>query len=132
MAVINGEEYSTLATKYGNLLKTLKDASVYMYDALTIIAQMDAVEPTRDLIIPFDNVYQNQAAALTAPAQFIEVARALNNHVLGRARTDAGAAYQTVADWMTDEELDGNAVGFPTEWAEISKLAGQDVDDFIV
>lgn len=129
--VINGVEYSTLATKYGNLLSVLNSATVYMFDALTFIAQMNEVEPTRDLIVAFDNVYQQQVAALTAQGSFLEVARALNGHVLTRARTTAGAAYTDIRNWFADQELDGFNVGFPKKWADLSKLAGQDVDDYI-
>jgi hypothetical protein len=132
MAVITGIQYSTLATKYGNMMKVLKTAATYMYDALTVIAQYNEVDPTRDLIVAFDDVYQSQSVILKSGTQFVAVARALNNHVLNRARTDSGSSYTNVADWMTDEELDGHAVGFPQEWADLSKLAGQDVDDFVV
>ncbi len=129
--VINGTEYSQIATKYGEMLAVLAGASSYLYDALHIIAEMDEVEPTRDLIVPFDNIYQQQSVALSAPSQFIEAARALNNHVLSRARDNAGAAYTDINDWFADQGDDGYAVSFPAEWATLSALAGQDVEDYI-
>lgn len=130
--VVTGAEYSQLATKYGNLLKQLKSDASYMYDALVIVAAFTGVEPTRDLIVPFDNVYRAQYTALTSAGQFLDVVRALNNHVLTRARTNAGATYGSVADWMTDQEITSPGVmTFPQEWADMSKLTGQDVDDFV-
>jgi len=130
--VINGVEYSQLATKYGQLLKSLKGSTAYMFDALNIVATLNEVEPTRDLIIPFDNVYQQQAGLLSSGNQFFEVVRALNSHVLTRARTNANLPYSNINSWFADQEIDGFNVQFPKEWADMSKLVGQNVDDFIV
>ena len=129
--VINGTEYSNLAKKYGSLLDLLKSATSYMYDALTIVANFTEVEPTRDLIVPFDNVYQQQVVALSSSTQFQEIARALNNHVLTRARTAGGATYSDINNWFADQELDGFDVGFSQSWADMSKLVGQNIDIYV-
>lgn len=130
--VVTGAQYSQLATKYGNLLKGLKAQASYMYDALVVVAAFTGVEPTRDLIVPFDNVYRAQFTALNSAGQFLDVVRALNSHVLNRARTSGGATYADVADWMTDQEIaSAGSITFPQEWADMSKLAGQNVDDFV-
>lgn len=129
--VINGTEYSNLATKYGSLLNLLKSATSYMYDALVLVANFTKVEPTRDLIVPFDSVYQQQVVALASSTQFQEIARALNNHVLSRARTAGGATYSDLNTWFADQEIDGFDVGFPQSWADMSKLVGQNIDIFI-
>lgn len=130
--VINGTEYTQLATKYGQLVTVLKAASVYMYDALTIIANMDEVAPTRDLIVAFDSVYQQNAGQLGDGGKFLEVVRALNGHVLSRARTTAGATYSDINNWFADQEIDGFAVGFPQTWADMCRLTGSIVDTYVV
>lgn len=131
--VISGAQYSELATLYGQLRQVLGSANTYMLDALDIIAKYDEVEPTRDLIVSFDNVYQQQSVTLASSSQFLEVVRALNNHILTRARTSDGQAYTSVNQYLQDEETDNPGdVGFPQEWAEMSAQVGQTLDNSFI
>lgn len=131
--VINGTEYTTLATKYGDMMAVLDSASTYLYDALVVVAQLNEVEPTRDLIIPFDNVYQQQVQSLTAATPYLEVVRGLNNHVLNRAVDANGTAYTDINDWFGDQTDEGYAVLVPQEWADMCSSTGVTVDaEFII
>ena len=131
-SVITGANYSLLATQYGLLLRALTSASAYMYNAVVAVAELNAILPIRDLIGPFDDTYTQQYAALSNGGQFVSIARALNSHVLTRASTTSGGSYPNVAAWLTDQEIDSpGSVGFPQEWADISSLAGQNVEDFV-
>jgi len=130
--VINGTEYTQLATKYGQLVTVLKASSVYMYDALTIIANMDEVAPTRDLIVAFDSVYQQNAGQLGSEGKFLEVVRALNGHVLSRARNTAGTTYSDINDWFAAQESEGFDISFPRAWADMCALTGSTVDNTFV
>ena len=123
--VITGATYVSLATNFGQLVSVLKNSTSYMYNALTTVAELDSVEATRDLIIPFDNVYQQQFGALNASAQYLEVVRALNNHVLNRARDVNGDVYTDINDWFDDESV--NTATIPQTWKDMCDLTGVEI-----
>lgn len=129
--VITGNQYTTLAVGYGNLVTALNNATTYLYNALTLIAQLNDVNPTVDLIIPFNNVYVQQSAALTSTTGLLDAVRALNNHVLSRARTTGGSVYTDLNTWFADQVIAGQSIHFPQTWANMSKSVGQNIDLFV-
>jgi len=129
--VINGTQYSTLAVSYANLVNVLAGASTYLYSALNLIAQLNDVYPTVDLIIPFNNVYVQQSATLTSTSGLLSAVRALNAHVLLRARTNLGVPYTDINTWFADQSLAGHPVSFPQSWADMSLAVGQNVETFV-
>jgi hypothetical protein len=130
--VINGTEYSTLATYYGTMVNVLQSATIYLYNAVSTVASFTDVDPTVDLIVPFNNVYTNQTQVINSTSQFLDAVRALNQHVLTRAVQPSGAPYTDIAVWMADQTLDGYPVHFPQSWANLCAQTGiTDVGAFV-
>ena len=57
------------------------------------------------------------------PNGAIDAVRALQAHIIEDARTDAGALYTDINDWLSDE-----SVTVDQEFADISLLAGYEID----
>lgn len=126
--VITGTQYSTLATKIGSTISVVRGAKSYLFDALTTIAQLDDVNPTADLIIPFKSVYDIQINILQSNSNYLTTARALNDHVLARARQLDGTAYTDINDWFDDETSNGHPVSVPQTWADLCEITGTTID----
>src|SRR4051812_45724732 len=109
--VIAGEDYVALANYYGNLRAQLSAAAIYLYDAVYKIVQFNEFEPTLDLLDTFFQVYTLQTQTLHSNVPYLNAVRALNGHVLTRARDADGHQYTDdstsglsgIDQWLDDE-----------------------------
>lgn len=117
--VITADDYEVISSYYANMKNKIDSSASYLWDAVYEITTLDSTEPTYDLIKPFYDTYTAQNSTLTSSAPFLAAVKALNSHVLTRARDNAGSAYPTLMAWMYD-----NAVMVDSAWAEMSADAG--------
>jgi hypothetical protein len=127
--VITGTQYSTLATQIGTVISVVANSQSYLYSALQAIAAISDVDPTYDLIVPFKNVYDIQVSVLESTSNYQQAARALNSHVLLRARQSNGNTYTDINDWFDDEGLANRQVAVPQSWADLCSTTGTTIDE---
>jgi hypothetical protein len=128
--VISGAEYVAIAGYYGNLRAQLTSAANYLYSAVYKIVQFNEFEPTLDLLQAFYDTYTLQTQVLNNNTPYNGAVRAINNHVLSRARDGAGDPYTDINDWFTDEALSGTALS--AEWQDMCEAVGFTIDDGFV
>lgn len=117
MAVVSKTTYETLAGYIGNAYGSQKLAAPYIASGLEVVVNLDDADQE------YDNLAQwyesNDGGNFASTDNFTNLAAALNNHVEIRNGT-------TLAQFLTDEGITVSA-----DFAEVSKDAGFDVDDFI-
>jgi hypothetical protein len=111
--LISTTDYVLIATYLSNVRTLLDQVSPYLFDAADTIVKSDDFEPTIDLINPFYNTYLSQTSTLDSNAPYLNVVRALNNHVIRRG------GYSNIDAFL---ETDGSKV--PDNWADMSAEAG--------
>lgn len=116
--IISPANYVKLSDYYADLRANISAQQHYLYDAVYAIVLFDDVEPTLDLLQPFNDTYTQQHNVLGTTAPFHAVARALNNHVLRRG------GYVSM-----DEYFHENSVMVDQNWADICSDAGYTISD---
>lgn len=126
--VITGLQYSALATKLGTVISVVRNSKSYLWDALVLVAGFTDIDPTYDLIVPFKNVYDIQINALQSSSNYLTAVRALNDHVISRAKQPDGTGYSDINDWFDDETDAGRTVSVPQTWADLCVTAGVTIE----
>lgn len=144
MAAIKVENYKAVADFYAAAQAQVVGVADYYYSAATEIVLLQAFDPELDLLAPFYNAY---LAARTiyaqAPASIVNAVKVLQQHVLARARTNAGGIFTDINDWIDaagtngvlaggtpvgrDEDVD-TSFTVPTEFATLSAQAGYSIE----
>jgi len=130
--VINGTTYSSLAQQIGVLVDVMASGKNYLFTAVTIVAQLNDINPTVDLIIPFNTTYQLQTSVLNNTSNLVAAARALNSHVLLRAVQPNGTPYTDINQWFDDQETAGYNISYPEAWATLCGQSGTNVSQAFV
>lgn len=117
---INSAIYLAIIREYSFAKAAISDVTDYYLNAATIVVQLNDFDPTLDLLAPFYTAYQE--GSISTPAEVIAAVRALQEHVLRRARDVNNAFYASINAWYT-------AVGIieenlPTEFFSLSESAG--------
>lgn len=136
--VISGADYVAIANHYGNLRAQLTTAANYLYQAVYKIVQFNEFEPTLDLLNAFYETYTLQTQVLNNNTPFQGAIRALNNHVILRARDAEGNAYTndsvsglSAIDQFLDDEGVADHV-LREEWQTMCAEVGFSIDDGFV
>lgn len=137
--VISGADYVTIANYYAHMRAQLTTSANYLYSAVYKIVQFDEFEPTLDLLNTFFEVYTLQTQSLNSNSAFLPAVRAINGHVLTRARDadgnsytdDSGSGLSALDLWLDDEGIADNTIR--SEWQTMSSQVGFSIDDgFII
>jgi len=118
MAVVLKATYENLAGFIGNAYGAQKGAIPYIQSGLDEVVNLDDADQEYDNLTQWYNTDAN-SANLANTSSFSALAQALNAHVELRSGS-------TLAQWLTDE-----GITVSSDFAEVSKDAGYDVDDFI-
>lgn len=145
MATIQVDNYKAIADFYAAATAQLVGVADYYYEAAEEIVMLQAFDPELDLLAPFYNAYlAARTVYAQSPASIVNAVRVLQQHVLARARTEAGGIFTDINDWIdaagTNGALaGGTAVGrdgdttqtsftVPAEFAAMSGQAGYAIE----
>ena len=113
MSVIHGHDYHDLAVAFANARAQVLGAKQYLFDAVYLVVLLQQVTPEVDLLNVFWDTYNINLDTLESPTLLLSAVRALNQHVLIEGKYASVDAY-----------LAAYGVTVPSDWAELSALAG--------
>jgi len=116
--IISPANYTTLSDNFADIRTHLDQAAPYLYSSLLTIVQLDDFEPTLDLLQTFYNVYIAQTASLSSNTPYLDICRAINNHVLRRSGQSTLNAY-----------LEANAITVDANWQDMCADAGYTISN---
>ena len=113
MGCIKVTNYLDITTYYGNSQAQLAGISDYFYLAAYEIVTLQTFDPELDLLQPFYTAYlTSQYAYSIAPASILAAVRALQQHILNRARSDEATPRQFAdIDGWIQATISGVSVG---------------------
>jgi hypothetical protein len=118
MAVVSKTTYESLAGYIGDAYGAQAGSIPYIQSGLDEVVNLDDADQEYDNLTQWYNTNETRET-LANTANFTSLASALNAHVELRSG-------ETLSQWLTDE-----GVTVSSNFAEVSKAAGYDVDDFI-
>jgi hypothetical protein len=118
MSVVSKTTYESLADYIGLAYGAQRASIPYVESGLTVVVNLDDADQEYDNLYQWYNANENRDN-LASTTNFTSLAGALNAHV----ETRSG---KTIAQFLTDE-----SITVSSDFAEVSKDAGYDIDDFI-
>lgn len=119
MAVVTKATYESLSEKIGNAFASQKGSIPYIASGLAEVLVLDDADQEYDLLASWYTSNGNASTAYNDTGGFVSLATSLNTHV----ETRSG---KTLTTFLTDE-----GISVTSDFAEVSKAAGWDVDAFI-
>jgi hypothetical protein len=113
MAVIAGPDYRDLTVNYANARDQIFGAKDYLFDAVYVIVQLQAIKPEVDLLNQFHDTYLINTDLLKSSTLFLAAIRTLQNHIIHEG------GFATI-----DAYLDDQGITVPRTFAEMSADAG--------
>jgi hypothetical protein len=121
--IISTGDYLKISSLYGEIKDTLMACTQNIYDATDVVAEIDEIEPTVDLIVNFYNSYRSNETVLSSFTGLLAAVRTLNSHILNRG------GYSSIgATGDSNSYLGINGLKVSAGWAYLSNLAGQTID----
>lgn len=123
MAAIQVENYQNIADYYSEAQLATVGLTDYYWLAATEIVNLSVFDPELDLLAPFYNAYLAAVAAYSnPPVTVLSAVGALQSHIIDKARTDAGARFSNIDQWLDA----GDTNGFLTTDGDGSDAVGRD------
>jgi len=119
MAVVTKATYESLSEKIGNAYSAQKGAVPYIASGLAEVLVLDDADQEYDLLGNWYRANANAAGVFENTSDFLSLATSLNAH----AETRSG---KTLTTFLTDE-----SITVTSDYAEVSKDAGWDIDAYI-
>lgn len=119
MAVVTKATYESLSNKIGSAYAAQKGAVPYIASGLAEVLVLDDADQEYDLLGSWYNANADSSDTFSNTSNFLGLATALNTH----AELRSGKALTT---FLTDE-----SISVSSDFAEVSKDAGWDVDAYI-
>lgn len=121
MAVINADRYKLISDNIATAKAQLKLAVTEMYNAVYVVALLDDVVQSVDLLQPLFTVYQLTDNAFSRTSLFDGAVLALNNHVLRRG------GYTTLDAFLAQSSGTGDDIILLPEFWDLCNKLGYNV-----
>jgi len=112
MGAIRVESYKAVAEFYAGAQDRILGISEYYLHAAEEVLSIPEFDPALDLLSPFYNAYLAAKQLYdNPPAAIVGSVRALQRHVLARARTNGGSFFTNINDWIDAGDINGELAG---------------------
>lgn len=147
MGALKVANYQNIVEDLTSAQQQLVGISNYYWEATYEILRLVTVDPTIDLVTPLYNAYQASLRIYTdTPQSVVAAVRALQEHVLSRARTDENVdasgsnRFDSIDDWIDAAGTNGvgtnvgrtddtdSSFKVSSEFAALSAQAGYAID----
>jgi len=110
--IIPKQLYISIANNISTVRDILDNIPPHLYNSVNKIVQSDDFNITIDLINPFYNTYLSQTKSLSSNSPYLDIIKALNNHVIRRG------GYSSINEFL------GEDFNIPDNWITMSGQAG--------